>query len=185
MLSPQSGDHRDQGGGGTTPSDALGRYLREHYSAAAAGIELFQRSARSQTDPQVRRELAALAAEVAEDRAALLSIMVDLGVERSPAKERLTMLAERLGRLKTNGTVLRRSRLSDLLELEAMAAALHAKRLGWMCLRHLCDAEPRLNPYHLDLLVTRAAAQHDRVEEMRLQTAAEVLRDSSGSGQSS
>ena len=168
-----------------TPHDALDRYLREHYSASRAGLDLFERSARTQSDPQVRHVLQDVTAHVAEDRAALLAILVDLGVERSPAKERLMALGERLGRLKTNGTVLRRSRLSDLLELEALVAALQAKELGWRCLRQLCEVDPRLNPYHLDRLVSRAESQQEQVESLRLRTATEVLAPRHGTGPSS
>ena len=166
--------------GQPAPTDALDRYLREHYSAAAGGLDLFERTARSQTDPSVRRALQDLTAEVAEDRAALLAILTDLGVQRSPTKERLVALGERVGRLKTNGTALRRSRLSDLLELEALEAALHAKKLGWLCLRRLCDVDQRLNPYQLDLLVRRAESQQERVESLRLETAVQVLAPDAG-----
>src|SRR5689334_22751411 len=114
------------------PSHVLGRYLREHYTAAVAGFELFERSARTQTEPQVRHELARLAAEYAENSAAMLGFLDELGVSRSPVGERMVKLGERLGRLKANGSLVRRSRLSDLLELEALCAALNAKKLAWL-----------------------------------------------------
>jgi hypothetical protein len=171
--------------GAQVPTDAMDRYLREHYSASRGGLALFQRSAGSQSDPLVRRALEDLTAEVAEDRAALLAILTDLGVRRSPSKEGLAAMGERVGRLKTNGTLLRRSRLSDLLELEALAAALHAKKLGWLCLRQLCHADERLNPYQLDELVGRAESQQERVEALRLATATEVLSPGGHDGERS
>ncbi len=104
-----------------------------------------------------------------------LAILTELGVRPAPAKERLVALGERFGRLKTNGTLLRRSRLSDLVELEALGAAVHAKKLGWLCLRELSEVDRRLNPQHLDLLVRRAQDQQERIESLRLETARDVL----------
>jgi hypothetical protein len=157
------------------PADALDRYLRDHWTAATAEVDLARRAARGQSGQRVREELASVADEAAEDRAALLAIMVDLGVERSPARERLAGLAERIGRLKPNGSLLRRSRLSDLLELEALSLALQAKELRWLALRHVADEDARLNPYHLDTLLRRAHEQEVRVEELRLEVAADAL----------
>ena len=165
---------------GDNPREALTRYLQEHYAASAGGLSLFERCAASQTEPHVRSALADLTAEVAEDRAALLAILTTLGVQPSPAKARLVALGERVGRLKTNGTLLRRSRLSDLLELEALGSALQVTKLGWLCLRELSEADRRLNPYQLDLLVRRAQTQQERVESLRLQTARDVLATPGG-----
>lgn len=160
------------------PRDTLGRYLREHYAASRGGLDLCERSARSHGDPVVRRSLQELATDLAEDRATLLSLLLDLGVEPSHGKERLVALGERMGRLKRNGTVLRRLRLSDLLELEALDAMLEAKKLGWLCLLNLSDVDHRLNPYHLGLLVKRAEVQQDRVGALRSGLAVDVLAHS-------
>ena len=162
----------------STPPDALARYLREHYAVSRAELDLVRRSATTQTEPQVRRALTALAAQVAEDRAAMLAVLVDLDIDPSPVRERLAGVAERLGRLKPNGTVLRRSRLSDLLELEALATAAHARQLIWRGLRHRADADHRLNPYQLDLLVRRAEDQEAQIENLRLECAEQVLTGS-------
>jgi hypothetical protein len=158
-----------------TASRWLSRYLQDHYGASRLELELFWRSASSQRDSAVRAELTSLAAEAAEDRAALLGIMDGLAVPRGAVQERLAVVAERLGRLKPNGTVLRRSPLSDLVELEALADAVSAKRLRWACLRELTAREPRLNPYQLDKLIRRADDQLARLERQRLNLAPRVL----------
>jgi hypothetical protein len=157
------------------PPDALARYLRDHYSASRGGLDLFRRSARGQSGAHVRRELTALADQEAEDRAALLAIMVGLGIDRSPWQERAVALAERAGRLKPNGSLLQRSRLSDYVELEALTAAVHAKALGWRSLRTLADLDARLPAAHLDHLLERAQEQTRRLERLRLDLAPDVL----------
>jgi hypothetical protein len=163
------------GQGARRPPDSLARYLRNHYSASRGGLDLFRRSAQGQSDAQVRRVLAELADQVAEDRAALLAIMVGLGIERSAWQERLVALGERAGRLKPNGSLLQRSRLSDYLELEALSAAVQAKALAWGSLRALADLDARLPAAHLDRLLERAHDQRQRLEEMRLAMAPDVL----------
>lgn len=134
-------------------------------------MELFRRSAGAQSEPHVRAELADLADEVAQDRAALRAVLVELGVRRSPLQEGLVALGEKVGRLKPNGTLVRRSALSDFLELEAMVAAVRAKQLGWLALRRLADDEPRLDAGHLEALVARAEEQQARLERLRLEQA--------------
>jgi len=62
----------------------------------------------------------------------------------------------------------RRSRLSDVMELEALGVAVQAKKLGWQSLRQLCGSEDRLDEQRLDDLVRRATDQQDRIEELRL-----------------
>jgi hypothetical protein len=146
-------------------------YLTNHWLASKGGLDLFERSARSQHDDDARATLRALADEVAEDRTALRRILDAHRVQQTPIRERLVSLGETLGRLKPNGTLVRRSPLSDLLELEALGAAVHAKKLGWLALRSLADDDDRLDVAELDDLVHRAEGQQARLEGLRLQAA--------------
>jgi hypothetical protein len=147
------------------------RYLQDHWIASRGGVELFERSARSHQDPGAHAELRDLAADVREDRSALSAILRDFAVPPAPLRERLVSLAETAGRLKANGTLFRRSPLSDLLELEALQGAVHAKRLGWLCLLRWAAGDNPLNPYQLELLVKRAEDQQARLEGLRMQAA--------------
>lgn len=158
-----------------TPSRWMARYVQDHYAASRGGLALVQRASQSHSDPVVRRELAELAVEVAEDRAVLRTMMDDLGVPTRDFQERLVLVAERVGRLKPNGTALRRSPLSDLVELEGMTAAVRAKRLGWTALREVAETVPTLNPYQLDELIHRARKQESTLEGLRLETARRVF----------
>ena len=166
-------------GSAAGPSPAASRWLRhyvhDHYVLSRGELELFERSARTQGRDWVRAEVAALAREVGEDRAALLALVDELAIRRSPLQEALLSSAERLGRLKPNGTILRRSPLSDLVELEAMSVAVHAKQLLWRCLREAADGEPRLNPYYLDRLLQRASDQESRLDRLRVEVARAVF----------
>ena len=77
-------------------------------------------------------------------------------------------VGERVGRLKPNGRIVRRSPLSDLIEVEALIDAVSAKRAGWYALaaapiaaseasriaeliEHADDQLKRLRPVHATL----------------------------------
>lgn len=151
-------DMTDQGDRPATPTSGrlLAIYLRHHAAASKGGLDLFERAARQQTSPEARRELRQLAAEIAEDRSALLGFLDVLGVPRPRLGERLMGWGEKLGRLKPNGTLIRRSPLSDIVELEALGVAVQAKKLGWLTLRRLAETDHRLDVAQLDELVRRA-----------------------------
>ncbi len=151
-----------------SPERLLAIYLRYHAAASHGGLDLFRRAARTQSDQPVRDELSRLAAEVAQDQRALLGILRALGIPRNRLAERAVSWTETIGRLKPNGTWVRRSRLSDVMELEALGVGVQAKKLGWQSLRQLCGSEDRLDEQRLDDLVRRATDQQDRIEELRL-----------------
>jgi hypothetical protein len=150
-------------------------YLQDHHAAALAGLALFHRVAGSHGDPQVRRVVAELAAQVEEDRRDLERIMNALMIRQSRPKESVAWAGEKLGRLKTNGAVFRRSPLTDVIELEALSLAVEGKALGWKLFLTLTDTEPRLDADRLRFLLDRANTQHARLEELRLASASEVF----------
>lgn len=87
----------------------------------------------------------------------------------------LVGVAETLGRLKPNGTLVRRSPLSDVMELEALSTAVAAKRLGWVTLRLVGERDGRFDPAEIDALIARAEDQQARLEGLRGQAVLGVL----------
>ena len=124
----------------------LAIYLRHHVAASRGGVDLFHRSARTQLSNEARQELRDLAAEVTQDREQLLRILRRLDISRPKFAEVLVGVAEGLRQLKPNGTLLRRSPLSDVMELEALSTAVTAKRLGWVTLRFVGERDGPLDP---------------------------------------
>jgi len=88
-----------------------------------------------------------------------------LGVKPDRAKDTLARIAERLGRLKSNGRLLRRSRLSDVLELETLVVGITGKQALWISLREV----PSIPTAELDQLLERAEDQKRVVESSRLE----------------
>jgi hypothetical protein len=167
--------------GRTSPrsgSGLLGVYLNDHLAGATAGTELARRVAASQRDPAKQSVMRALADEIGEDRQALLEIMTALGVPARGYKVWAGWLAEKAGRLKLNGSLLARSPLSDLLELEMMRLGVEGKAAGWRTLRTVAGQRREIDAARLDHLLARAQDQSGRLEKLRTDAVPEAFRDS-------
>lgn len=152
----------------------LAIYLNDHLAGATGGVRLAYRTARSHGDDDTGREMAGLARQIAEDRRSLMRIMSDLGVPLRRERIALGALAELAGRLKTNGRALRRSPLSDVLELEAMRLGVEGKAACWRTLFTLADGEAALDRGRLAELARRAQTQIATLESLRTGSASRV-----------
>ena len=153
----------------------LGIYLNDHLAGATAGTELARRMARSHRGREDSGPLNQLAAEIAQDRSALLTIMATLGVTVRAYKVGAAWIGEKAGRLKFNGRLLSRSPLSDLEELEILRLGVEGKAAGWRTLRARADTDARLDAGRLDALISRASSQVEELEELRVRAASRVL----------
>jgi hypothetical protein len=154
----------------------LGTYLQDHYAGSSAGIELFRRAADQQSDPVTRTALAKMVQEVEEERTALERYLAAVGAKPDPMKNAGAWMVEKLSRLKPNGELIRRSPLSDVIELEALRIAVEGKAAGFRVLRQLADDEPRFDAAELDGLLAQVAQQIEDLEALRLTTATKLFR---------
>jgi hypothetical protein len=92
----------------------LGIYLNDHLAGASAGTEQAHRMARTHRAQGQDGQLKRLAAEVAQDRAALIAMMKELGIPIRAYKVCAAWVVEKAGRVKLNGRLVARSPLSDL-----------------------------------------------------------------------
>jgi hypothetical protein len=153
----------------------LSIYLNDHLTGSSAGRDLFRRAARSQRTSPRGDELARLAREIDEDRDAQLDLMRGLGVTPSLPRVVAGKVAETLGRLKPNGTVLQRSPLSDVVELEGLRAAVAGKKSGWEALLAVSDTDGRLPRPRLEELRVRAVDQEERLRVLHVDAVREAL----------
>ncbi|MDR6981128.1 transaldolase [Streptomyces sp. 3330] len=161
--------------GASDSGGLLAIYLNDHYTGATAGLELFRRAADAKRGKAEEAVLTDLARQVAEDRDALAQIMTDLGVSVDRTKAALGWVAEKAGRLKTNGHLFSRSPLSDVLEAEAMLLGVLGKAACWRTLRARADSDRRLDAAKLDTLLERAERQSTALEELRVAAATRTL----------
>ena len=159
---------------GQSEVSMLGIYLNDHLAGATAGTELAHRTARSHRNGKNGATLGRLAAEIAQDRAALLDIITALGIKVRRYKVGAAWIGEKAGRLKFNGHLFARSPLSNLEELEMLRLGVEGKAAGWRTLRTLADTGTRLDPARLDELIARARRQADLLEDLRVGAAKQV-----------
>ena len=158
-----------------TGPNVLGIYLNDHLAGATAGAELARRVAGSAQDREDHAVLRGFAAEVAQDRVALLNIMAMLGIPARTYKVYVGWIGEKAGRLKLNGRLLARSPVSDLEELELLRLGVEGKAAGWRTLRIQADTDARLDARRLDELISRANSQAAQIEELRVRAASRVI----------
>lgn len=158
-----------------SPLSPLGIYLNDHLAGATGGVELLRRMARTHSDRANGPRLAELAREVSEDRRSLRAIMARLGVPERRLRMALGRLGEKAARVKTNGHLMTRSPLSDVLELEAIRLGVEGKASLWRTLLTLTDGEERLDQAEIDGLLRRANGQAETLERLRTRSAADAL----------
>lgn len=154
---------------------AIAHHVHLHLAGSAAGIDLFDRSARAQRDPETADAVRQIHAQLVDERRALRAMADRLDVGESPVLTLGARLAERLGRLKPNGRLLERTAVTDLIELEAMCDAVAGKVTGWRALLAVCDHVDGLERVELELLLDQGLTQHRRLSELHELCASRVL----------
>lgn len=153
----------------------LGIYLNDQLAAAVLARELARRAQRENAATPLGDALQRVAKTMAEDVATFGQVVELLGLPRSRVKPLAAMAAERLGRLKRNGSRRGYSPLSRFVELDALALALDAKERLWANLRDLTDAGERLPYLDFDHLIERTRRQRAEIEAFRLASGHEAL----------
>lgn len=142
-------------------------YLTDHDAAAAAAISLARRAARHVRHDGATEQIARIATELAEDRQVLRQVMATLHVEPATWKVVAAHTAERVGRLKLNGQVIRPSPLGNVWEMEGLLDAVAAKRRLWEAIAEVpgLEAATGIDTRHM---VHRLEAQADRLHPLWL-----------------
>jgi hypothetical protein len=120
----------------------LAIYLRDHHALLVVLGELARRTGTS-TQPAEQHAFADDLARVADDdRACLEAFLGRLDSTPSRARHAAAWTAEKIGRLKLNGRLLRPSPLSKVTELEGCCLLLESSRGLWSALAHLAVGPP-------------------------------------------
>ena len=151
----------------------LAIYMNDHLAGSTIGVELLRRAVGEYEGTPLGTFLAGLRTEVEQDRETLKAFMAANGVEQQRVKVTAAWAAEKVGRLKFNGALLRRSPLTPFVELETLAFGIHGKELLWRALREIAPDEA--TAASLDILIARAQRQHDDVERHRLEAGAGAI----------
>jgi hypothetical protein len=151
----------------------LAIYLNDHLAGSTTAIELVRRAVAQYEGTPLGAFFAELGGEIEQDRDELKSIMAANGVQPQRYKLAAAWAAEKAGRLKFNGALLRRSPLTPLVELETLAVGIHGKELLWRALRN--QPADDASAARMDELIARAARQHEAVERERREAGERAL----------
>ncbi|MEU9137449.1 hypothetical protein AB0D33_16020 [Streptomyces sp. NPDC048404] len=162
-------------GKGPGPQRILSIYLNDHLAGATAGTELARRLVQEHGDAPYGEGLRNLATDISQDRRALVRLMTDLHVPSRRYKVYGAWLGEKIGRVKPNGRLLRRSGLTLLIELEAMRMGVAGKALLWRSLLAASPDDPRLDSGRLEELLRRAERQLEALDSLHAQAASALL----------
>jgi hypothetical protein len=163
----------ETGGQEHDPKALLGIYLEDHWAAAGAGTSLAKRLAKNNEGTQWYPELRRIADEIEQEQQTLSRLRETCGRGGFSVKRLLAQTAERVGRLKLNGSLIGYSPLSRVLELEGMAALIGAKIQLWNALEQ--SFGETLDGIDFHALAERADNQGQRIEDLHLAAAQRAL----------
>lgn len=168
MTAPTSQD-------GSARHKRLVIYLNDHLAGATAGVELARRTAEEHRASPFGGALENLRKEISQDRQALVRLLADLDVPVRHYKVYGAWLAEKAGRAKPNGRLVRRSGLSLLVELEAMRLGVQGKAALWRGLLAASAQDARLHADRLEELLRRAERQIETLDSLHGRAAPALL----------
>jgi hypothetical protein len=145
-------------------------YLRDHHALLVALSELAGRSSVGALAEEVRRV-------ADDDRACLEAFLRRLDAAPSRTRHAAVWTAEKLGRLKLNGRILRPSPLAAVTELEGCRLLLESDRALWSGLTQLA-----IGPADADERARRAERLLAAAEELRLAAIAQRLQNARSNG---
>jgi hypothetical protein len=157
-------------------SDALTVYLNDHVAGATFTAELVQRMVRENTRTDFEQPLRELDADIKRDLAELEALMDTLHKPQDHIKRALGWGAEKVGRLKPNGSFLGYTPLARVIELETLAAGVAGTRSLWRTLG-VVSLDDMPSQSRLDELVARSDAQLTEIERLHTSAAEIAFQD--------
>ena len=140
-------------------------YLQDQDAALIISQRIARRSGTSNRGTELGDLLSRLWKQLLEDSASLEEIMSLLGIRPSRVKRASTWGAEKLGRMKLNGRLIRYSDLSRVYEIESLLAFLGLKRSLWAALKQ--NFPEALGSVDMDALIAKATRQLEELEPHR------------------
>jgi hypothetical protein len=158
-----------------TSNEQMAIYLNDHLAGSVTALELIGYAARQHAGTPLGAFLTDLRQEIKQDQRVLREILLAVGGTPQRHKLAAAWLVEKAGRLKFNGQLLKRSPLTDMLELETITIGIHGKAQGWRALREAAGQD-LFAGHDLGELIERAQRQHEAVEAHRREAARRALR---------
>lgn len=154
----------------------LAIYLRDHLAMSLGGAKLCRRVMNSNEHNSLGEALREICAEIEAECDVLERALRCLKVAPSQLKIAGVWLAEKAGRLKLNGEVLRYSPLSRVTEIEALMAAAQMRSALWETLKDAKLLYPALEELPAGQMSQQAQRQRDRLQALHQQAVRAMLK---------
>ncbi|WP_420452326.1 hypothetical protein [Ilumatobacter sp.] len=118
----------------STPAARFAIHLNDHRALVDGELALAMRSRSSNLGTELGHDLTVHVGELSTDRDLIDELLDAVGGRIDPLKSAGARLAEKFGRLKTNGQLTGSSPLSPVVELEGLVAGCHARSTLWSSL---------------------------------------------------
>lgn len=153
-------------------------YLDDHVALMVAEVELISRCRRSNGVTPLGNFLQQLENEVQAQKTVVSDVIHRLGGKvtiEGRLKQGAAWVAEKVGRLKVNDSLLKYSELSRVIELETMAAAALERTVLWDTLGTVADNDSRLDGISFSFFRDQSQQHLDELNSRRQFAAAEAF----------
>ena len=155
-------------------NDPLTIYLQDHLAGSVHATEILQTMRDDHAKDSLGQFAARLLAEIEADRDVLVGLIERIGAAPSQPKELAAWLAEKVSRLKLKHDS--KQGLGTFEALEFLMLGIHGKWAMWRMLAIIAGHDSRLQGTDFGQLTIRAADQHDRVNERRMDYGRSALK---------
>jgi len=155
--------------------DPLKTYLEDHLAGAASAVALLSSLRDDHGDEPIGRFASEILGEVEEDRKTLEELALRIADGPHPLKDAAAKVAEKIARLKLSHQTA--GPMGPFESLEFLAIGVWGKRALWRALAAVAPEDPRLSSLDLNLLISRAESQHERIEQRRIEAGKVALSE--------
>ena len=153
----------------------LATYLNDHLAGAVLALELLEHLEGVHSEDRLGDFFKELHADVATDREELERLMKELKIDQSRTRKASAWLAEKFTELKLRFDDPKAGALLLFESLEVLSLGIEGKHSLWTALAAAAGESSSLQLTDYDRLQQRAKEQRDRVEELRIEIAPNVL----------
>ena len=154
---------------------AMDVYLNDHLGGAMLGSDLAEQIRDQSEGTPLSDVMTTVAAEIEEDREALVELMERMGTSRNPVKQVTGWMAEKASRVKFSGVTSGEPDQGLFMALESLRLGVAGKKGLWLVLQQVRNDYEALAAVDLDRLIERAGSQEQTLERERVAAGTRAL----------
>ena len=154
---------------------AMDVYLNDHLGGATLGSDLAEQIRDQSEGTPLGDVMTTIAAEIEEDREALVELMERMGTSRNPVKQVTGWVAEKASRVKFSGVTSGEPDQGLFMALESLRLGVAGKKGLWLILQQVRSEYDGLADLDLARLIERADTQEQTLERERIAAGTRAL----------